>query len=136
MPIRRSIDEIQAGDRFRVVRGSRTGVLGVTGHLDVVALDEGAMELVVSVGKFGFNVEVQLRIERDGDEVQVVASGRAFDTIESRGEILVNEPHELRIRDTAGELADTHLVIEGDGTGVVESEIPVVGRVRLLLESG
>ena len=134
MPPRRTIQEIQSGDRFRVVRGSKAGALGVTGSLEVAELTHTTTDIVVSVGKFGFNVDVRLRMERQGDEVEVTASGKAFDTIESRGEIVVDEPTELRIRDLAGELADTHLQLEGDGTGVVESEIPYVGRVRLLIE--
>ncbi|MCB0878016.1 MAG: hypothetical protein KDC46_03445 [Thermoleophilia bacterium] len=136
MARRSSIGEIESGDRFKVVRGSKAGVFGVTGSLVVEELTSSATELVVDVGKFGFNVEVRLRMERRGDEVDVVASGSAFDTIRSRGEIVTDEPAELRIRDLDGALADTHLVLEGDGTGVVESEIPIVGRVRLMIEPG
>lgn len=129
-----SIQQVRSGDHYDVVRGSRAGVLGVTGTLEVEELTDTAATLRVSVGKFGFRVDVTLRMERDGDQVDIIASGRAFDEIRTRGAIVVNEPRELRIRDVSGELADTHVVIAADGSAVVESEIPTVGRVRLLLE--
>jgi hypothetical protein len=124
---RTSIDEIQAGDEFRVVRGSRAGSLGVSGKIRVEALEGATAQVAVSVGKFGFNVDVQLELDRDGDEVAITASGSRFETIEMRAVVVAETSTEIRLQDVDGELADTHLVIDPDGTATLDAEIPKVG---------
>ena len=122
------------GDSFRVVRGSRAGPLGVTGTLDVVEFDGDVAQIAVSVGKFGFNVDVDLRMMRDGDDIAITATGRAFDQIERQGRIVVDTPDELRIEEVAGELDDLHLQIAADGPAAVDAQLPSVGVLRLRLE--
>jgi hypothetical protein len=124
----------RAGDEFRVVRGSKAGGLGVTGTLVVEAFDGEVAQIAVSVGKFGFNVGVDLRLEREGELVAITATGRAFDEIRREGRIEVDTPGELRIADTAGELDDLHLQVADDGTATVDAELPKVGVLHLQLE--
>lgn len=124
----------RAGDSFRVVRGSKAGPLGVTGTLEVEEFDGNVAQIAVSVGKFGFNVGVDLRMERTGDEVAITATGRSFDAIERQGRIVVDTPSELRIEEVTGELDDLHLQVADDGTASVDAELPGAGVMRLLLE--
>ena len=123
-----------AGDRFRVVRGSKAGALGVTGTLEVEQFDGDVAKIAVSVGKFGFNVGVDLRMERSGTDVAITATGRSFDEIRREGRIVVDTPQELRIEEVSGELADLHLQVADDGTASVDAELPGAGVMRLLLE--
>ena len=71
MTTRTTITDVEQGDAFRVARGSRAGSLGVSGSVEVAHLDGSSAQLVVSVGKFGLNMKVQLDLERDGDTVDV-----------------------------------------------------------------
>ncbi len=126
---------LHAGDRFRVVRGSRAGGLGVTGSLDVEQFDGDLAVIAISVGKFGFNIGATLRMQRSGDTFEFVASGRTFEPLRRRGTVAVDEPDELRIVEDSGELADLRFVL-GDGDDAsLEAEIPNVGEVHLLLEA-
>lgn len=133
MALRTHISEIEAGDRFRVVRGSRAGSLGVTGSVVIDQLDDSRVSVSVSVGKFGFSFAVQLEVTRAGEDVEIVASGAAFEDIRVLGRVIVNDPTELLVEDVAGELADARLTLADDGTAIVDAEIPSIGRVKLLL---
>lgn len=135
MTKRTSIDQIQEGDEFRVVRGSRAGSLGVSGKIRIVEQSGSTARVEVSVGKFGFNVDVQLDLVRDGDEVAITATGSRFDTIEMRAAVVAETSSEIRLQDVGGTLADTHLIIDPDGTATLDAEIPKVGVLSFKVES-
>lgn len=135
MTKRTSIDQIESGDTFRVVGGSRAGSLGVKGSVTIVALEETTAQVTVSVGKFGLKFDVDLDMERSGDDVRITATGRTFDEIEIRATVVEESPTEIRLRDVRGKLADTHLVVADDGSATLDSQIPSIGKLHFLLEA-
>lgn len=128
---------VVAGQQFNIVNGSKVGKFGsVKGSANILRFDDDAASFHVRAGKFGFNVDVQVDVERlDAERVVIRSKGAGLipDT-EIIGRIVASR------RDFAEFVAvdDPKLrtIIQRDARGVItiDTTIPSVGDAHVILE--
>ena len=130
---RETLDQIEAGDRFAVLKGSKAGSFKVSGDAEVLELGDGRAVAACSVGRFGLKFEVHIAAELVEDGVvEVTGSGSAFDTVTIRADVAEWEDDRIVLEDQRGKLDDTVLELDGEGGAELRSHIPGLGRVQFL----